>query len=55
MAAYKLLKVLKESLKEVEAGVPVNWLGKWAKQVRIVSITKRIKELEKQIKNKKAK
>jgi hypothetical protein len=55
MAAYKLLKGLKESLKEVEAGVPVNWLGKWAKQVRIDSITERIKQLEKQIENKKQK
>ncbi len=53
MAAYKLLKTLKENLKEVEAGIPQNWLGKWAKQVRLKSISKRIQELEKQIKNKK--
>jgi polyhydroxyalkanoate synthesis regulator phasin len=49
MATYKLLKELKKNLKEVEESIPVNWLGKWAKQVRIKSISSRIKTLEKQI------
>ena len=53
MAAYKLLKDLKDQLKEVEAMVPVNWLGKWAKSVRTKSIKNRIEEIENDLKERK--
>ena len=53
MAAYKLIKDLKKSLKETEEIVPVNWLGKWWKSVRTKSIKNRIDTLEKDLKDKK--
>ena len=53
MAAYKLLKDLKRSLKETEDMVPVNWLGKWWKSIKISGIKKRISDLECDLKDKK--
>lgn len=55
MAAYKLLKDLKKSLKETEEMVPVNWLGKWYKSVRTKSIKDKIDEIENDLKDKKTK
>ena len=55
MAAYKLLKGLKQSLKRVEETKPDNWLGKWAKQVKMKSIKHRIDELETRLNKKKQK
>ena len=55
MAAYKLLKELKESLKKVEQAHPHNWLGKWAKNIKMKSIKHRIEEIEMDLKNKKNK
>jgi hypothetical protein len=55
MAAYKLLKDLKESLKKVEESRPGNWLGHWAKSIRMKSIKHRICEIEDDLKNRKKK
>lgn len=53
MAAYKLLKGLKESLKKVEEAHPQYWLGKCAKNIKIKVIKYRIEELEIDLKNRK--
>ena len=55
MAAYKLLKDLKKSLKETEEMVPVNWLGKWYKSVRTKSIKDKIEQIENELQCKKTK
>lgn len=55
MAAYKLLKGLKESLKKVEEAHPHNWLGKWAKSIKVKSIKHRICEIENDLKSRKNK
>ena len=48
MAAYKLLKALKASLKQVEDKdkQPGNWLGHWARSLKIKAIKHRINEIE---------
>lgn len=48
MAAYKLLKALKASLKKIEDNdkKPGNWLGHWARSLKIKSIKHRIEEIE---------
>lgn len=53
MAAYKLLKGLKESLKKVEESEPHNWLGKWAKSIKLKSIKHRIYAIESDLKERK--
>jgi len=53
MAAYKLLKGLKESLKKAEEAHPHNWLGRWTNNIKIKAIKHRIEELEIDLKNRK--
>jgi hypothetical protein len=43
---------LEKELEEVEKSVPVNNMGKWAKQVRIDSLVAKIKKLTTKRKNK---
>ena len=53
MAAYKLLKELKEQLVKVENGQPGNWLGHWAKSIRTKALKSRIADIESDLNNKK--
>lgn len=55
MAAYKLLKQLKINLKKVEQSQPGNWLGHWAKSLKLRAINNRILDIETDLKNKKNK
>ena len=50
MALFKELKELKEKLKYYEDMVPVNNMGKWSRSVAIESYTKKISNLENEIK-----
>jgi hypothetical protein len=50
MALFKELKELKEKLKYYQEMVPVNNMGKWGRSVAIESYTKKISNLENQIK-----
>ena len=50
MALFKELKELKEKLKYYEDMVPVNNMGKWSRSVAIKSYTKKIDEIEADIK-----
>ena len=51
MAAYKLLKELRTSLKKVEDTdkKPGNWLGHWARGIKIKLIKDRISEIEREL------
>jgi hypothetical protein len=55
MAAYKLLKRLKQSLQRIENIKPNNFIGKWIKSIKVKSIQCRINEIEKDLKNRKNK
>ena len=55
MAAYKLLKDLRSSLKRTEELKPHSWFGKWFKSMKTKSIKHRIEEIECDLKNKKQK
>lgn len=46
MALYKELHSMKEELKKLEASTPTNWLGRWAKQIRLQSLKSRILIIE---------
>jgi hypothetical protein len=50
MALFKELKELKEKLKYYQEMVPVNNMGKWSRSVAIESYTKKISNLENEIK-----
>ena len=50
MALFKELKELKEKLKYYQEMVPVNNMGKWSRNVAIESYTKKISNLENEIK-----
>jgi len=50
MALFKELKELKEKLKYYQEMVPVNNMGKWSRSVDIKSYTKKISNLENEIK-----
>jgi hypothetical protein len=50
MALFKELKELKEKLKYYQEMVPVNNMGKWGRTVAIESYTKKISNLENEIK-----
>jgi hypothetical protein len=50
MALFKELKELKEKLKYYQEMVPVNNMGKWGRSVAIESYTKKISNLENEIK-----
>lgn len=49
MALFKILKELKDKLSEEENYTPVNWLGKWAKSIKIQNTKNQIKEIEDEI------
>jgi hypothetical protein len=53
MAAYKLLKGLKQSLQKVENTKPNNFIGEWFKSIKLKSIQCRINDIEKDLKNRK--
>ena len=53
MALFKQLKELINELSEIEAYVPVNGIGKWAKQVRIDSLKSKIERIKKELKRRK--
>lgn len=55
MAVYKLLKELKMSLKKIEENEPHNWLGHWAKNLKLKAIKNRISDIETDLKNRKQK
>ena len=50
MSLIKELKELKEKLKYYKEMIPVNNMGKWSRSVAIESYTKRIFNLENEIK-----
>ena len=50
MALFKELKELKEKLKYYQEMVPVNNMGKWSRSIAIESYTKKISNLENEIK-----
>lgn len=50
MALFKELKELKEKLKYYQEMIPVNNMGKWSRSVAIESYTKKISNLENEIK-----
>ena len=50
MALFKELKELKEKLKYYQEMVPVNNMGKWSRSVAIESYSKKISNLENEIK-----
>lgn len=50
MALFKELKELKEKLKYYQEMVPVNNMGKWSRSVAVESYTKKISNLENEIK-----
>jgi len=50
MALFKELKELKEKLKYYQEMVPVNNMGKWSRNVAIESYSKKISNLENEIK-----
>lgn len=49
MPLFKILKQLKRKLSEEEKYVPGNWLGKWAKSVKIQNTKNQINEIESEI------
>lgn len=49
MALYKDLKEVKDLLKYWENYPAVNWLGKWAKSIRVEKLRNRVKVLENKI------
>ena len=55
MALFKELKELKEKLKYYQEMVPVNNMGKWSRSVAIESYSKKISNLENEIKKLKEK
>lgn len=55
MALFKELKVLQTELETWERHIPVNNMGKWAKQVRLDNIKKKISKIESELKNRKSK
>jgi hypothetical protein len=50
MALFKELKELKEKLKYYQEMVPVNNMGKWSRSVAIESYSKKISNLQNEIK-----
>ena len=50
MALFKELKELKEKLNYYQEMVPVNNMGKWSRSVAIESYSKKISNLENEIK-----
>ena len=46
MKIRKELELLKEELKRLEEGQPGNWLGHWAKSLKIESTKRKIKSIE---------
>lgn len=53
MALFKILKELKEKLSEEETHTPVNWIGKWAKSVKLDNIKHKIEKVEGEIRRRK--
>ena len=49
MAVYKLIKMYKVALQEVENTKPRTWLGNYFKTVRINNINKRLEALNKEL------
>ena len=47
------LNELRELLNRLEVGKPGNWLGHWAKSLRMKKVKGQIEELEKQLKEQK--
>ena len=49
MAVYKLIKMYKVTLQEVENTTPKTWCGKYFKKVRISNINARLNSLYKEV------
>lgn len=49
MPLFKILKQLKRKLSEEEKYTPVNWIGKWAKSIKIQNTKNQIDEVETEI------
>lgn len=46
MALYRELQLLREELKKVESDEPGNWLGHWAKSIRMKNLKLKISDIE---------
>lgn len=46
------LQELRMTIEHMKKEQPQNWIGKWAKAVKVRNIEKKIKELEKSLKKK---
>jgi hypothetical protein len=55
MALFKELKQLQTEYESWQKHIPVNNMGKWAKQVRLENLKKKIDKIEKELVSKKNK
>lgn len=50
MALHKRIKELQARVDELKAEPGVNWIGKWAKSIKVHNLQKRIASLKKELK-----